>query len=278
MKTINRAFPYPVVAPFRDDVSANEFSVELSVLADGGRIYIDCTFKLANEALSRLIADGQACFALHLEAERVYFRKIVNHLGATSRVELRGTEVTGNVEWLPLVLSARQIEGYRPDGLHEDYGDQTFGIEANEILAIGNGGKFTVDPHYDPLKKISSIMQILRSEKVKSGPYEMDPSGEKITVFLSAEDHEKYGELRNLPQIEGILCNAIVLPCLVEAIRLLKEEETGARWNVVLRKRLDELVPDWRDKGEPLDLAQRVLSSPLKRGLSDIAVLIGGED
>lgn len=279
MKTIDRAFPYPVVAPFRDDVSINDFGAELEVLADGGRIYVDCSFQLANEGLAALVVAGKARYALHLEAERVYYRRLVGSPKEGCRIELRGSDVQGPVEWLPLVLSCDGIPDYRPDGLHEDYGGRQFDIQANEVLAIGTGGKFTVEPHYDPLRKMSSIMQVLRSEKTQSGPYEMDPTGEKITVFLSAEDHERYGELRSLPQVEGILCNAIVLPCLVEAIRLIKEEEDlGTRWAIVLRKRLNDLEPGWRDDKEPLDLAQRVLASPLKRGLSDLAVLTGGDD
>jgi hypothetical protein len=277
MKAIDRAFPYPVVAPFRDDISSNDFGADLDVRADGGRIYIKCVFSIENETVHDLISSGKAGFALHLEAKRLYFRNLYDRLDKVDRIEIHGGDLQGPVEWLPLILSHRLIRDYRPVGVHDDYQNQKFDIRSAEILAVGNGGKFVVEPYYDPLKKMSSIMQILKSDK-PHGPYELDATGAKLTIFLSEEDHEKYGELRNLSGIEGILCNALVLPCLIEAVRLLREEDIGTRWNIVLRNRLDEIFPDWRNNGEPLELAQLILQEPLKRGLSDLSDLTGGYD
>jgi len=278
MKTVNRSFPYPVVAPFRDDVDANQFGAKLKVVADGGRIYIDVQFEIEHGGLFELVENGRAAFAVHLEAKNMYYRHLFSGLKPECRLELHGTDVQGKIEWVPFVISLRDIENYCPAGLHADYGAAVFSVRKSEILAVGNGGSFRVDPSYDPLRKLSSIMQVLRNEQVSSGPYEVDYCGNKISILLSHEDHQRYGELSGLRDVEGALCNVIVLPALIHAIAMLKGGHDGnERWVAILHKRLDEISSGWQgsDK-DPIVLAQLVLSSPLKRGLSDLTALTSG--
>lgn len=280
MKTVNRSFPYPVVAPFRDDVDANRFGARLKIVADGGRIYIDVQFEVEHAGLLELVKNGSAAFAIHLEAKNMYYRRLFSELKPENRLELRGTDLQGKIEWVPFIISRKDIGNYCPEGLHEDYGSSVFSVRKNEILAVGDGGSFRADPSYDPLKKLSSIMQVLPNEQVSSGPYEVDYSGNKISILLSHEDHQQYGELRGLSRVEAILCNAIAMPALIGAIGLLKNGHDGnERWGVVLRKRLDDITFGWQESDkEPIKLAQLVLSNPLRRGLSDLMALTSGED
>jgi hypothetical protein len=112
-------------------------------------------------------------------------------------------------------------------------------------------------------------MQI--NESPKDGDLPMEPSfeGDKIVIFLSKSDFADYKQLKLHEGVSGPLTTTIVLPILVEALHILKEEndiEDTRRWVRALARRIEKLGLS-RDV-QPLILAQRLLELPVKRALS----------
>ena len=86
MKTNQQAYPYPVIndEPFEDGdylETAFQCGLEISLKADeednGSNVLsIDYTFMLSNEEIQKLVADGDASYALHVYCSDTLVRKM----------------------------------------------------------------------------------------------------------------------------------------------------------------------------------------------------------
>jgi len=271
------SFPHPVIGPMRDDVTDSEFSLKQnSVKADGLDYYIDFEFGLTDCDLLEYIRSGQASYALHVEARGFFYRKLFDHLAPKSQLKLGGGILSGKVDCLPLVISVATIPDYRLSGFHEDYGNVSFELKKGEILAIGNGFSFEAEKEYDSMEKLSSIMQVLPDDKLHDGAMEVDLSGEKITVFVSKKDREKYSRLQQQHETAAILLQSVAVPALTSAIAHMKiesEESIPTRWQKTLKRKADVLGISIEDS-DSTGISCRILDGPFGRMLSCLDNLV----
>lgn len=280
MKFEERSFPYPVLSPSRDDVHPNIFGAELVVTPDGNMYHLDFSFDLKNPSLLSMIQTGAAGYAVHVECGSNFFRRMFWSSKPTGRITIEADELIGTVEVSFFITATAPIAEYRIEGAHEDYGSSAFVVRAGDILAIAPGATFDADKDYDPLKKISSIVQVCPDE-IDDGPFSLDFSGAKLTVFLAKNDHARYSQLQDTPGIASILVQSIVMTALVEAIAYMRQIPASEatldgqpRWFRVIRQRLLDLGEDYANSAKPcVELAQKLLSNPLARCLGELMPL-----
>jgi len=275
------SFSHPVIGPVRDGVTNSQFSMEQnSVQADGLNYYIDLEFKLTDSDLLRYIDAGHAFYALHVEAKGFFYRRLFDHLPCKSHVTLEGDIVSGKIDCLPLIISTAQIPDYQLSGFHEDYNNTSFDLQKGDILAIGSGFSFEAEKEYDPMEKLSSIMQVLPDDRLDNGIMEVDLSGEKITVFVSKEDHGKYTRLQQQHETSAILLQSVAVPALTSAIAYLKtesEENIPYRWQKALKRKTDALGLSMEDS-DPAGISCHILDGPFGRMLRCLDDLLEGDD
>ncbi|MFA4987897.1 MAG: hypothetical protein WC712_15065 [Candidatus Brocadiia bacterium] len=179
------------------------------------------------------------------------------------------------VEVNVFVRATDRIPGYCIPEAHSDYTGASFDIHRGDILAVGEGQVFHIESDFDSLSRIGSIMQI--NESPKDGDIPMEPSfdGDKIVIFLSKSDFTDYKLLKLHEGVRGPLTTTIVLPILVEALHILKDESDGMddtrRWVRALTRRIESL--GFPGELQPLLLAQKLLELPVKRALSSARML-----
>lgn len=277
-----RALPHPLLTPLADDVKPNIFELSCppgSVAAD------DISWKIAAQihhqcpALQSFVERGLAKYGVHVECPRTFYRQWFPQESAEIKLSLPVTAVRGRVELLAFCVAAQDIEDYRLPGQHADYNDSSFEIRAGDYLAIARHVEFDAFLDLDPIRKISSILDVRKSSERTTGPAEIFLQEQRIEVWLSQDDFRSYVELRTDPSVRGLLANSVVFPAVLQAINYLAglsgealdEAKADQRWCRSLAARLENGGVYMKDGPEKIYLAaQQILKEPVRRGLSDL--------
>lgn len=270
MKIKDRAFPHPVLSPFRDDVMPNKFTATLAVHAEPEFYKLKPSLSMEHSALMAMVAEGHAAYSVHIECRNNFYRQVFQSAEPNFEISIPATELSGTVEVSFFVTASIEVAGYSLAGTHSDYGSERFSIRAGDVLAMCKSVTFEAEKEYDSLKKISSIIQIDSDEKVPQGKMEVFLDADKITVFLSKLDFANYGELKVSESVRATLIQCVSLPPLIEAISYLKTwsgpPDSQFRWMRRLRERLSKVAPAWeQSQATSLDLAQAILANPVGR-------------
>ena len=268
MRLSNRSFPYPVVGN-ADDVQDAEFQATFEFESDKTNFYLSATVKCSSTTLLKLIDKGRACYTLHVECGNTLFRETYDFTSETHRVTLPGTLVHDTVEVNAFVRATAPAANYEVEGAHEDYAGAAFAIGPGDILAVADGQAFDADHDVDPLRKVGSLMVIVRSTKSGDHSMEVDFDGDpnKILILLSESDFAAYIAMKMVPNLTSHLTTTLVLPVLIEAIHILEEPEPpDCKWARVLAQRLETL--NVGSAASALEKAQRLLELPIKRALA----------
>lgn len=269
MRLSARSYPHPVLGN-RDDVPGAAFQATIEMSADRQSVYLQTATACSCEALNDYLRAGRATRVLHVECSNTLFRRAYEFHDQQYRVSIPADNLNDAVEVNVLVRAADNISEYAIPEAHSDYAGAVFDVKRGDILAVGEGQIFHVDSSFDSLSRIGSIMQI--SESPKDGDLPMEPvfDNDKIVIYLSKCDFADYKILKLNEAVCGPLTTTIVLPVLIEALHILKEDsdgvEDGRRWVRALNRRLSEL--DLAIDMQPLCLAQRLLELPVRRTLS----------
>jgi hypothetical protein len=264
MKLSSRSYPHPVVGN-RDDVPGAAFQASLEMSSDKQAIYIDATVACSSKTINTLINRKDASLILHVECSNTLFRRAFEFSGGKYRAQIAIDNLNDSVEVNVFAKANKNISGYKVESAHTDYGNVAFDVEKGNILAIGEGQVFYIDSNFDALSPIGSIMEIRESHQDGDHPMRVEYSGPKIQIVLSKKDFEDYKLLKVMEGVSVALTTAIVLPVLLEAIHIVKEEaeDESTRWIRALRNRIESM--ELKLDSDPLELAQQILEFPVKR-------------
>jgi hypothetical protein len=282
----DRSWPHPVLSPFRDDVSPNDFHLSVDVDDDADNYYLNVEFQHNNNSLKQLIDSKHANYAVLVECRRNYFRRMYSSTEMKKRISIDSFQLAGRVEVAGFIKAQVPISNYRVDGAHPDYENATFVIEAGDVLAVARTMRFDAFQDYDPLKRIASILTIQRSEEREEGPMLLDTSGDKLVATLSQNDYDRYIELKPDPALGSLLANQVVLPALIEAVYDIKRTsedewdlEMGKRWFRSIVRKLEDRDIDVRvSTNSVMEIVQSLLALPLRRSLEGLLHLTAVDD
>jgi hypothetical protein len=275
MRLSTRSYPHPVLGN-RDDVPGVAFQATIEMSADKELIYLAGVVACSCSTLNTLLARQRATLVLHVECSNTLFRRAYEFRDLEHRVSIPADHLNDAVEVNVFACATDRIPDYRIPEAHLDYGDTTFSIERGEILAVAEGQVFYVESGFDALGRIGSIMQI--NESPRDGDIPMEPmfDHDKIVIFLSKNDFFDYKLLKQHEGLRSPLTTTFVLPVLVEALHIVKEEsdrsDDSRRWVRALVRRVETLGLTLET--QPLILAQQLLELPVKRALSSSRMLI----
>lgn len=277
----DRSFPHPVLAPFRDDVSPNQFGIGLTIKPDADNYYIEARFDYDNATLKQLVEAGTAIHALHVECKRNFYRSIFTSSKKVQTLTIPASELVGRVEVSGFIKAQAPLTGYQIQGAHQDYGATTFAVLPGDILAVAESQTFDAFTDYDPLRRISSILTINRSEDFDEGQMKLDTTGDRIVATLSQKDYDRYTDLKADPKLGPLLANQVVVPALLEAVHEISstqdeefELEMNKRWFRSIFKKLEDMGTKIRPpETPPIEAVQSLLKLPLRRSLEGLILM-----
>jgi hypothetical protein len=274
MKLTSRSYPYPVVGN-RDDVPGAAFQAALEMSADKQTVYIDTSVKCSSKTINELIKKQNACFVLHVECSNTVYRRTFDFSETAHRVAIPSEQLNDLVEVNVFARATKELASYRVEKAHAEYGDVAFQVAKGCILAVGEGRVFPLDPNYDSLGRIGSIMNIQESIKDGDQPMIANFETDKIQIILSKKDFQEYKYLKALETVASSLMTAIILPVLVEAIHFASQNpDDSLRWVRVLTRKVESLGK--KMDGDALEIAQLILELPIKRTLASARMLTDG--
>lgn len=270
----NRDYPHSVLGV--GEAVAGRFNVRLSVRAGTKEIRLEPVFDLENGSLTALVEAGKAQFAMHLYCKGTMFREVKRFPKAIAEaIVLPASSLRDRVEVDFFVCANTRIDDYQNAQAHSDYTGYRFPVEKGVILAYGGQGVFYANKTPEELKAISSFMNIDRQNKA-DGPMYNEYDGDKITVYLSMNDYERYQMVKKDPFIVEILHSAIVLPALMEAIGVVQDESSefsDRKWFSILKDLVASTQQD-----EPMRAAQKILENPLNRSFNAVTSMMEAAD
>jgi hypothetical protein len=248
---------------------------------DADNYYIEARFEYDNPTLSKLIEAGTATHALHLECKRNFYRNIFTSPKRVQNLTIPASELVGRVEVSGFIKAHAPLTGYQIQGAHKDYGETTFAVQPGDILAVAESQTFDAFTDYDPLRRISSILTINRSEDLDEGQMKLDTTGDRIVATLSQKDFDRYTELKADPKLGPLLANQVVVPALLEAVHEIGstqdeefEVEMHKRWFRSIFKRLEDMGIKIRpQQTPPIEAVQALLKLPLRRSLEGLILM-----
>lgn len=280
MRVNDCCYPHPVLGHSIDgeeDVTGVMFQAAVDPRYDQVAVFFDVRIDCSSTTLQRLIADGKAEYVIHVECGQTFCRHVERFATQNHSFVIAKDLLNGTVEVVPLVVAKEPIENYTIDGAHPDFSGISFSIEEGDILAIGDAFKIDVDITFDALQRVSSIMEVQVGDKADGAPLSVDFNSDKIIIRLSQADFRGFQlSQRNIALQEVAVC-MLSLPVLTEAVRLVHSDPSlvSLRWHKILSAKMEDFPASIGT--EPLEIAQRILESPLQRAFSMLAQQLEAE-
>jgi len=271
------SYPHPVLGNADDiDAAPIEVSVDYEICDENISLHFS-GLRTGHDGIDALMADGSAVWLAKIQCGSTYFREC-HFLGpekATVRLDAR--KLRNRIEIELHMAARRRIEGYRPSGLHADYGDASFILEPGDVIAVGGVARIVVDKDFDPLKATAaSIVRVLQDTRDK-GPFKVVLEADRIEIHLSKEDWTLWNATKNMTP--NVLHASFILPALTHALARMQSERDGLEglpWADRLTALVDRL-PEEDSSENSLTVAQALLGNPVSRGMNDVLRLVDEE-
>ncbi|WP_274649017.1 hypothetical protein [Paenibacillus humicola] len=280
-----RQYPHPVLSYFADDVIDSDFQASLKSSKTQNTYIFEAQCVTSSDGINQLIEEKKACFAFHFECSTTRYRKLFKSFDSDFSFQLSADSLEGKVQICSFILAAENVEQYSLPEFHPDYEGHTFYIKKGDVLAVDAERTFFAEKEYDPLKRVPSIFSVQPNRGENAPPFDMDSSGHKIIIKLSADNFEYYKTISLNQNLQPLLSSLIIMPALVSILEIIKNsvdqevELEECRWYRVIRSRLKELGIETENKSTFSDstvaVAQKLIGEPLNTSL---LALINFED
>ena len=257
------SFPHPVVG--NSDDAVGNFIPTLTRQNDRTHLHLEITdLDTGNTSLNEAIREKKAAYVVRVECVATVYRESFLTQQNSLRIEIELNRLYRKVDVDVGVVALHDFGEYRPSLPHSDYGDAVFGVEAGDVLAVGDGWTFSLLPAWDPLRApVASLMRIQRGSE-EAGPLVVALDEERIIIRVPSKDYDRY--LTRKSDAAPVLHAVIVLPVLAQAIERMHEPEfAGNLWAGRIAQLLERRSIDYSD---PLRAAQELLEYPVTRALT----------
>jgi hypothetical protein len=258
------SFPYPVLAPWSDDIVGSNIATEFAVREEReqNQVSIHCSATLDHPDIVGLIEEGAATFGCYIKCLDTGFRRL-EEFGFPSGVRhFAPGALLGNVQLRPMVWSLKEISSYSPQGAHSEF-SANFDISAGQILALDD--QQTIEVTRPPLPSIESIFEIVSSNEVAEGAFDVEPLSDRVTVRMGEQTYQLVQALRHTSEATRLtVMNSLYVPIVMQLLSQLTGEIEmfeQYRWFHAFRLRCEQSHIDF-GKLDLLTDAQKLLEQP----------------
>lgn len=222
-------YPYPVLAPGRDDYSDCFFEVcfcEEDIVVTEDNIEIPISYKLYCETLERMISNSKAQVVIKIKSSPASYSRIIrfDENKKEQIFKIPKYHVIGNIELTGIIVAKEKIDHFSCCEFNQLYfSGMTFDFQKGDFLALDTTRKIYIDDSEleKPIASIFTINKVVEQEE----DIVIDFSDEKININLSVELNKMYWTLKdfNNGALRRYVIAVIVYPALVEAIEQIKD-------------------------------------------------------
>jgi hypothetical protein len=161
-----------------------------------------------------------------------------------------------------MVWAVKPIESYRPQGAHAEFG-KGFDVEPGQILALDE--EQIIDVTRPPIASIESIFEIVSSDEVAEGKFDVDTESDRLIVSMGEKTYQLVQGLRETDDVtRDVIMNSLYVPVVMQILDQLArghEQFEQYRWFHPFRARC-EIAGVNIDEPDLLNDAQRLLEQP----------------
>lgn len=188
MRIKNRLSPYPILDNFSDDYIDSSFTVSYEVQTQFTEVQGKLVFKLDNEELAKLIQNGFAVYALHIECPSTCYREIITSTDSEVDFKVDASKVSKVIEMRTFIVLTKNVDGFTSAKFHPDYSGRVFNLSAHQIVAIGTAKNYDVQHDDKDLDSFPSIIQIKKMRNKKKGSLSVNTDNDDHIIIGLAED------------------------------------------------------------------------------------------
>lgn len=269
-----KLYPYPVLNYFSDDYINSIFTSNLSVSKQGNSIILDLTANTDDEGLLELIGKGLADYVFHIECSSTSYRNIVKSHSGKETITIPESKLDNKVNICFFIVAKKDLENYSNKNFNQDYEGISFNIDKANILAIARQFNIDIEKEKDNLAQVPSIFLIIKKESDKKDGIEIDMLQDKLQIFLSKRDYERYA-LLSKGSYQPLLHSSIIFPALIYVFENLRKSDLETfedfNWFKTVKKVLYNIDIDLNqetlEREYSYDLAQKIINYPVSRSL-----------
>ena len=268
----NKAWPHPVLRPrfCGDDYPKAEFQVEISAerIKGSTAVVVQADYSLSDPDLLELVSSDRAQFILVTKAPQTHFRESIASSEPTIIRQFKHGEISGRVEFAPLLVCTQSIADFRANGWHSAFLGRSFHMAPGSVLAEDTPKEYWIDTADE--RPLGSIFGHKPVSDLPDGRWQLELREDRIWILMSDNDSARYESARNRannqPEAQYLI-NGLYLPALVSALNevdAISEDYQEYRWFSSLAHRLE--ATGCRPLGSPgadreID-AQKIFESP----------------
>lgn len=257
-------FTHPVLGSMTSDYKDSLFELnEINIEENNSswEINVSGFLNIKQPDIERLISNGDAGCYLYISCGDTFYSSYVGINPMNWGVTIPPGVVRGRVLIRPVVNLL--INGVKiPDvNVNDEFGSKIY-LPHGKPIAIGAAYSFNAG--YKKLIPMESIFKLIKSKDTKSGSFEINYSGQSVDIYVGIELHKIISDLRVNKITRDILLSSVYLPCIVELLFVMNDDEfSEMRWFQVLKAKCESHAIDYKSKSDFLKNAQLLLNEPV---------------
>lgn len=292
-----KLYPYPLLESCFGQQDYVDSSFNIFIEKKNNLNNIELIFKpvLVNEEIQKLVDNGDAYFAVHVECPLTSFRKLYNIKSETS-VIIDANEIENVVNICTFIIANKDLLEYTNEKFNEDYAGIKFDIEKGNILAIGDSYDLNIYKECDSVGQIQSIFGLIESKKNDERDIKIDLSRDKINIVLPKNEYIEFKTLMKTRANQAVLHSMILIPALMQAIDEMKKRVSNVvgselfeiqdkKWYRSIVKAAENvkiIIDEETISGlNSFETAQKLVDNTINRGIlsmGEIIKFVGGGD
>lgn len=263
----NTRFPHPVLGLDTGDFVVGEFSVQIEVIENRstGAVTLEHAITLTESGILALVESNKASVGCIIKCADTFFSDLRQIAWSTGKTDFSPGLLLNRVSLRPIVWLKTDLNEWNPGTIHHEF-EPPLSLNNGDIVAIGEELIFSVGQA--KLAPIESIFDLVRSESISEGMFEVDTTGHRIVLLVNEKMFQTLAQLRSITDGPEILMSSIYMPAIMEVLDALRNTDQSyehLRWYQPFLAKCDLKGVRLESNMSILEAAQILLERPVAR-------------
>ena len=263
----NTRFPHPVLGLDTGDFVVGEFSVQIEVIENRstGAVTLEHAITLTESGILALVESNKASVGCIIKCADTFFSDLRQIAWSTGKTDFSPGLLLNRVSIRPIVWLKTDLNEWNPGTIHHEF-EPPLSLNNGDIVAIGEELIFSVGQA--KLAPIESIFDLVRSESISEGMFEVDTTGHRIALLVNEKMFQTLAQLRSITDGPEILMSSIYMPAIMEVLDALRNTDQSyehLRWYQPFLAKCDLKGVRLESNMSILEAAQILLERPVAR-------------
>jgi hypothetical protein len=263
----NTRFPHPVLGLNTGDFVIGEFSVEIEVKENrsSGAVTLEHAITLTEPGIIALVESNQASVGCIIKCVDTFFSDLRQMAWSTGRTDFSAGLLLNRVSLRPIVWLKSDLSEWDPGTIHHEF-EPPVSLNNGDVIAVGE--ELIISVGQAKLAPIESIFDLVKSENIPEGMFEVDTMGHRIALLVNEEMFQTLAQLRLKTDGPEILMSSIYMPAIMEVLDALRNGDQSyehLRWYQPFLAKCDLKGVRLEPNMSILKAAQALLERPVAR-------------